>query len=214
MFKDYLEYKKSNDSNNELIKEVITNEDSENKIDWEKLENINKDIIGWIRIDGTNIDYPILKDDSRLKYLKHSYNGDYNKNGSIFTLDNNPFENNITILYGHNRRNNIMFSELGNYMDESFFYKHSSFDIYTKSKNYKVTIFSCYSIDVNVEENNIKLLSFNEEIEYYKKASKFSITDTGKIDRIIKLSTCSYINSYTTQTSQRYYIIGKLEESD
>lgn len=111
-------------------------------------------------------------------------------------------------------KNNIMFSELGNYMDESFFNKHSSFNIYTKNRNYKVTIFSCYSIDVNIEENNIKLLNFNQEIEYYKNASKFSITDTGRIDRIIKLSTCSYTNSNTTPTNQRYYIIGKLEEAD
>lgn len=211
LIKDFLEYKRSNDYTSELIEKVITNE---NKIDWEELEKINKDIVGWIRIDDTNINYPILKDDFSLKYLKHLYNGDYNENGSIFTLDNNPFEKNITILYGHNMTNNIMFSELSNYMDESFFNAHSSFDIYTKNKNYKVKIFSCYSIDVNIEENNIKSLNFNKELEYYKKSSKFSVDDTGKIDKIIKLSTCSYTNSHTIPTDQRYYIIGKLEEAD
>ena len=54
-------------------------------IDWNKLLEINEDIVGWIKIENTNINYPILQDNDNLKYLKHSYNGSYNSNGSIFT---------------------------------------------------------------------------------------------------------------------------------
>lgn len=220
LIKDFLEYKESSDSSIELLETVMTEEKDDEKekektnIDWNKLEDINKDIIGWIKIENTNINYPILKDDDNLKYLKHSFDGKYNKNGSIFTLNDNPFQDNETIIYGHNMRSGLMFSELGKYMNEEFLNAHLNFEIYTKNANYKATIFSCYSIGVNKEENNIKLLDFQEEIEYYKKASKYSIDNIGKIEKIVKLSTCSYLNNHTTPTDQRYYIIAKLEKTN
>lgn len=218
LIKDFLEYKESEDSSMELIETVMTEEKGDEKekektnIDWNKLEDINKDIIGWIKIENTNINYPILKDDDNLKYLKYSFDGKYNKNGSIFTLNDNPFQDNETIIYGHNMRSGLMFSELSKYMNEEFLNEHLNFEIYTKNANYKATIFSCYSIGVNKEENNIKLLDFQEEIEYYKNVSKYSIDNIGEIEKIVKLSTCSYLNNHTTPTDQRYYIVAKLEK--
>lgn len=220
MIKDFLEYKSSRTFNDELIDDVFiesnTEKDKQEKetIDWNKLLEINEDIIGWIKIENTNINYPILQDNDNLKYLKHSYNGSYNSNGSIFTLNNEPFNDNITTIYGHNMKNGIMFSELSKYMNKIFLDEHSTITIYTKEENYKATIFSCYSIGVHQEENNIKLLDSENEIEYYKKASKYSIDNIGEIKKIIKLSTCSYLNNHTTPTDQRYYVIAKLEKVD
>lgn len=217
LIRELKEFKESNSSTLELIEEVIT-EDTNSKettIDWNKLKDINEDIIGWIKINDTNIDYPILKDNTELKYLNHSYNGKYNKNGSIFTLNRKPFNDRITIIYGHNMKSNIMFSELDKYMNKDFFDKHKYFEIYTEECNYKATIFSCYSIGVNQEENNIKLLRFEDEIEYYKNKSKIkSEENIGEIKKIVKLSTCSYINNRTVPTDQRYYIIAKIEKTD
>ena len=217
LISNFLQYKVSNNSNLQLIEDVFTkNKTEENTektiIDWDKLSNINTDIIGWFKINDTNIDYPILKDTDNLKYLKHSFGGKYNNNGSIFTLNNNPFQDYETVLYGHNMKSGIMFSELGKYMNKEFFDKHSSFEIYTKNQNYKATVFSCYSIGINKEENNIKLLDFEEQVEYYKKASKYSVDNVSEIKKIVKLSTCSYLNNHTTPTDQRYYIVAKLEK--
>ena len=217
LISNFLQYKVSNNSNLQLIEDVFTkNKTEENTektiIDWDKLSNINTDIIGWIKINDTNIDYPILKDTDNLKYLKHSFGGKYNNNGSIFTLNNNPLQDYKTVLYGHNMKSGIMFSELGKYMNKEFFDKHSSFEIYTKNQNYKATVFSCYSIGINKEENNIKLLDFEEQVEYYKKASKYSVDNVSEIKKIVKLSTCSYLNNHTTPTDQRYYIVAKLEK--
>lgn len=200
----------------ELIENVIIkdNDDKKSEIDWDKLEEINPDIIGWIKIENTKINYPILKDNDNLKYLKHSFDGKYNSNGSIFTLNENPFQDNITIIYGHNMKSGLMFSELANYMNKNFLNEHSNFEIYTKKQNYKATIFSCYSIGVNIEEKNIKSLSYEEEIEYYKKASKYYIENINEIKKIVKLSTCSYLNNRTTPTDQRYYIVAMLEKID
>lgn len=217
LIRDFYEFKESKEDNTKLIEKVIIEDNNEEKsaVDWEMLENINKDIIGWIKIENTNIDYPILKDDDSLKYLNHSFEGKYNKNGSIFTLNNNPFQDDVSVIYGHNMKSAIMFSELGKYMKKDFFDKHKYFTIYTKHNNYKATIFSCYSIGIDEEENNIKLLDFEEEIEYYKNVSKYSIEENiGEIKKIVKLSTCSYLNNHTTPTDQRYYIVAKLEKID
>ena len=91
-------------------------------------------------------------------------------------------------------RNGIMFSQLGEYMKKEFLDEHSIIYIYTKTQNYKATVFKAYSIEVNTEKNNIKPMQFKE--------------------KILKLSTCSYLNSTTIPTNQRYYIIAKLEKVD
>ena len=93
LIKEFFQSKKNNDINIKLSTDVIIeDEDTENvKIDWKQLEDINNNIIGWIKIKNTNINYPILQDDDSLKYLKRSFNMEYNKNGSIFTLNSKPF---------------------------------------------------------------------------------------------------------------------------
>lgn len=218
LIRDFLEYKESKAVNIQIFKDAVIEEndnvDNERiiEINWDKLKRINKDIIGWIRIADTNINYPILKSDETLNYMNHSFNGEYNKNGSIFTLNGNPFNDNVTVIYGHNMKSGIMFSQLAKYMNEEFFYKHPNFEIYTENQNYRARVFSCYSIGVNDDENNIKSLDFKEEIEYYKKSSKHCIEDIGEIEKIVKLSTCSYLNNHTTPTNQRYYIIASLEK--
>ncbi|MCI8999703.1 MAG: class B sortase [Clostridia bacterium] len=212
LIREFLEFKNSNDSNAELIQNVVReNNNNQSKIDWEQLEAINKDIIAWIKIPNTKINYPVLKDDNTLKYLNHSFDKKYSKSGSIFTVDNNPFNEDVTNLYGHNVKNGLMFSQLGKYMNKDFFIQHSIFEIYTKSQNYKATIFSCYSTGIETEANKIKGLDFEAEIEYYKVKSEHVITNIGEIRKIVKLSTCSYINNHTRPTNQRYYIVAKLE---
>ena len=120
--KDYLECNSNNKDIDNLIDEVFIADSSEeeNKIDWNYLKSINEDIIGWIAIEGTEINYPILKDNDNLYYLKHNYLKKYNSNGSIFTLDINPFNNNETLLYGHNMSNGTMFSILAKYLNKDY----------------------------------------------------------------------------------------------
>lgn len=214
--KDFFEKRENNKDTEELIDNAIemVKNDKDNNIrkfiDWNYLKGINKDIIGWIEIDETNINYPILQDGKDLYYLKHSYNNKYNNNGSIFTLENNPFEVEETLIYGHNMRNSSMFSQLSSYLNKDFLYSHKNIKIYTPTQNYIGNIFSCYSIGIEDESNNIKTLDFNERIEYYKNISDDNIENVDNINKIIKLSTCSYINARTHPTNQRYYIIASL----
>ena len=121
LLKDLQELNESNESTEDLIEESveINEETQEKKIDWDYLKSVNEDIVAWIEIEGTNINYPILKDKD-VYYLKHSFDKTYNSNGSIFTTDLLPFETNETIVYGHNMKNGSMFSNLGNYLDKDF----------------------------------------------------------------------------------------------
>lgn len=211
LLKDLQELNESNESTEDLIEESIeiNEETQEKKIDWDYLKSVNEDIVAWIQIEGTNINYPILKDKD-VYYLKHSFDEKYNSNGSIFTTDLSPFEDNETIVYGHNMRNGSMFSNLGNYLDKDFLYSHLKFKIYTPNGDYEASVFSVYSIGIGTENDNIKLLNFTERIKYYERASKYHIENNENINKIVKLSTCSYINAKTRPTDQRYYIIASL----
>lgn len=212
--KDYLECNLNNEDIDDLIDEVFVEDSSkkENNIDWDYLKSINEDIIGWIEIEDTEINYPILKDNDSLYYLKHNYLKKYNSNGSIFTLDINLFNDSETLLYGHNMKNGTMFSVLGKYLNKDFLFSHQKIKIYTPNRNYEGMIFSAYSIGIGTEKNSISKLSFDERIEYYKKSSQINVDNVEITNKIVKLSTCSYINSRTRPTDQRYYIIATLNE--
>lgn len=211
LLKDLKEYKESDKSTEKLIEESIEikEETQKRSIDWEYLKSINKDIIAWIEIENTKIDYPILKDKD-VYYLKHTFDKKYNSNGSIFTTNSYPFEDKETIVYGHNMKNGSMFSDLGKYLNKDFLNSHFNFKIYTPTCNYEARIFSVYSIGVETESNNIKSLNFEGRIEYYKKASEYNIETDSNIKKIVKLSTCSYLNATTIPTDQRYYIVANL----
>lgn len=211
LLKDLKEYKESDKSTEKLIEESIEikEETQKRSIDWEYLKSINKDIIAWIEIENTKIDYPILKDKD-VYYLKHTFDKKYNSNGSIFTTNSYPFEDKETIVYGHNMKNGSMFSDLGKYLNKDFLNSHFNFKIYTPTCNYEARIFSVYSIGVETESNNIKSLDFEDRIEYYKKASEYNIETDSNIKKIVKLSTCSYLNATTIPTDQRYYIVANL----
>lgn len=203
----------TNESDLIELENTIIEETEDNKIiDWNDLKSINEDIVAWIEIENTPVNYPILKDNNNLYYLKHNFNKKYNSNGSIFTLNKDFIQDDEVIIYGHNMRNKTMFSILGNYLNTNFLKEHQIMKIYTENKNYVATIFSCYSIGVNEESNNIRKLCYEDRISYYKTKSNIdteNIEDTGKI---IKLSTCSYINAKTTPTDQRYYVVAMMKE--
>ena len=124
----------------------------------------------------------------------------------------NPFVNKETIIYGHNMRNKTMFSELSKYLDKDFLNKHLTLKIYTPSAIYEGRIFSVYSIGIESENSNIKQLNYDERIIYYKNVSKYKIDTVDNISKIVKLSTCSYINAKTSPTDQRYYIIASINQ--
>ncbi len=110
-------------------------EKAEIPVDFETLKEENPDIYAWIRIPDTGIDYPILQnaeDDDY--YLDHNLDGSEGRPGAIYTqysYNSGCFADNVTVIYGHNMRDNSMFGSLSDYLDEDFRNHHSEIQIYT-----------------------------------------------------------------------------------
>lgn len=183
-------------------------------IDFQKLKAINDDIIGWIIIEGTQVNYPIVKGNDNSYYLNHSYDKSYNSYGSIF-MDyraNNEFSDLNTFLYGHYTGNGSMFGELKKYMKQSFYEEHPFFYILTPQKNYKVEVFSVYTDDALSDSYNFNFDSLNDfkiYLESIKNKRRYN-TNTNVnyiLDRIITLYSCSHESGSKTE---RYFIHGKI----
>ena len=105
----------------------VTEEKSEKMLKLEELQKDNNEIIGWLEIEGTNINYPVLQGTDNEFYMKNNYKKEKSKDGSIF-LDKSynwdiPSIN--LLLYGHNNKNGIMFQDLLKYKNEDFYKEHT-----------------------------------------------------------------------------------------
>lgn len=177
----------------------------------------NSKFIGWLSIDGTDIDYPVAQTSDNEYYLTHDLEQNYDRNGTIF-LDCNcdiikPSTN--LILYGHHMRSGKMFGKLGLYEDESYFENHQyiSFNTIYEYGTYQVM----YVFRSHVyEESEIafKYYQFYDaysEVEfdsYMNEMAEMSLYDTGVTaqygDRLLTLSTCDY-----EEANGRFVVVAK-----
>lgn len=185
--------------------------------EYETLYNKNKKLIGWLKIDDTNIDYPVMQTLDNTYYLDHNYNQEYDKNGSIF-LDYNcsvyPRSTNM-IVYGHHMKSGNMFGNLQKYAKESYGKKHSviTFDtIYEKAQYQVMYVFrsQVYNED-DIVFKYYQFIEANSETEfnsYMQEMSELSLYDTGVTaefgDSLLTLSTCD-----SSQTDGRFVVVAK-----
>lgn len=185
------------------ITEYKKADDTYEKIRIEKAENndayiYNTDYRGWIKVENTNIDYPVLQGNDNEYYLDKDINKEYLASGSIFkNYLNNGFNDENTILFGHNMRNGTMFAQLKKYKERDFFYGNNEIYIeLSNGKNLKYKVFSVYI--TNAEDNYIKTKfdnkdEYKEFLERIKNKSIYkSEVDLNENDKIITLSSCSY----------------------
>ncbi len=108
--------------------------DTSNPIDFKEVQDLNKDLYAWIRIEDTNIDYPIAQHPEQDDfYLNHNIYGEPQFAGSIYSesLNSKDFSDPVTLLYGHNMRNGSMFQNLHLFEDKAFFDEHPYLFVYT-----------------------------------------------------------------------------------
>ena len=172
------------------------------EVDFNKLKKINKDTVGWIKVEGTNINYPFVKTTDNEYYLKHSYDKSKNKKGWVF-LD---YRNNIdklgknTILYAHGLTNNQMFGSMRNIVTYKWYSNKNNriIKISTPKSNQLWEVFSTYTIEpesyyitTNFDSNE----SYYDFISMMKKRSVYNYgVDVTINDKILTLSSC-YNNS-------------------
>lgn len=161
-----------------------------------ELKKINPDIIGWIRIEGTSIDYPVMYTDNNDYYLSHTYQGTPNSAGSIFLEAANApdFEDYHSLIYGHNMKNGSMFAGLHSFADPSYYGEHSRIYLETPVGSREYQIFSCHMVEAEDELYQIDFLPGEAYTEFLNRLKALSEYDTGievsGEDKVITLSTC------------------------
>ena len=173
----------------------------------------NNDMVGWIRLDGTVIDYPVMHtpdyvDEDGIigqKYIHRDFNGEESTSGAIFidfrcTMD--PRSDNL-ILYGHHMRNGTMFKAIMNYEKKEFYEEHKIIEFDTLYEKGEYEVFSAFRDRIyNSTDTNYKFYYFidsetKEDFDYnIENLCSKSLYDTGVVpeygDDIIMLVTCAY----------------------
>lgn len=167
---------------------------------FKTLRETNPDVVGWISIPGTVIDYPILQTEDNDYYLEHSITGTYLKSGSIFADYRNAsdWSDQNTVLYGHNMASGEMFAQLAKFKSGSFFRANRYIYIYTDEGIRVYTIFSAYETNTYNPYTRMHFSSDNEFVEWAKKAYNSSLKSVHNYtfkfngqDKILTLSTCT-----------------------
>ncbi len=184
----------NNDDNNNL-------EIEKNDINMQKLYEINSDIIGWIRIDNSNIDYPVMQTkNSPNYYLRKNFYKQYSYLGTPYLSENcdiNISDN--LIIYGHHINNSKMFGELENYRKEEYYNSHKIIKLYTLEEKREYEIISIFTTNAYTGFKYYNFISssneneFNTFVNQCKELSFFDIENTAVYgDKLLTLSTCDY----------------------
>lgn len=183
---------------------------------YAELYRMNSDLAGWLKIDGTMVNYPVMQTpESPDYYLKRSFDKAYSEHGCLYArevCDLNAPSDNITI-YGHHMRDGSMFGGLSRYKDQSYYESHSTliFDTLTQSHTYEILAVFLTTASEG-EGFHYHLFSDASDEAHYDEfvdtCKALSLYDTGVDavygDKLITLSTCDY-----TQTNGRLVLVAK-----
>jgi len=193
-------------------------------VDFDYLHNVNEDIIAWISIPDTDIDYPILQAGDNEYYLNRNLDGSKGRPACIFLdcYNDSEFNDSMSVVYGHNMRNGTMFGKLKDFQDADYFRQHRDLYVYlpNETKNYQIVIASVFSDDYlfaddltlgqdgryifqGMKEKEASLF-VEKLLKYRDKKANFSADyEIREDDRILVLSTCC------RDTSKRLLIVCK-----
>lgn len=166
-------------------------------IDFEALRAQNPDTVGWIRIPGTKIDYPIVQSEDNAKYLHTDFDGSDSIYGAIY-LDSDSkadFSGWNNPVYGHHMKDGSMFKDVVKFKEEDYFKEHQYFEIYTPERTIHLKAVSCYYTDSNgiVRKTKFKSQeSFDAWVEERISPCSYVQPPETSVDSMFVLVTCSY----------------------
>ncbi len=180
----------------------------------------NKDLIGWVTVDGTRIDYPVMQtqDDPEF-YLHRNFDKEYTASGTPFmdALSDIFVPTSNFLVYGHHMKNGTMFKDLLKYDDKEFYQSHRTFrfdTIYKGGQGTYQVIAAGYSKIYPESSDAFKYYqyagmttedSFNEYIEGVKRISSYDTGETAQFsDQLVTLSTCAYHTE-----NGRFFVVGR-----
>lgn len=209
---------------NEIIqidseKLVKINSEANEDINIDKLYQINNDLIGWIKINDTDINYPVMQNKNQPEYyLRRNFYKKYSSYGTPFlAYECNLKTSENLIIYGHHMQNKKMFGELENYKNKEFYNNHKEIIFYTIDNIQKYEIFAVfkttlYKNDTFKYYQNIELNIEEDYLNFINKCCSKSLYNTNikpnYKDKLITLSTCEY----SEENSRLVVIARQIEE--
>lgn len=175
-------------------------------IDFDALLAENKDVVGWLYMPDSPVNYPVVQAEDNDKYLRRDLKGKYLSAGTLFVDYRNGAvgTNGNYIIYGHNMKNGSMFHCLANYKKQSFFDTHPVFYYLTPEGNYKIELFAGTTVasdaDIYIPSPSDATLA-----DVIAKSTFQSDVLLAEGDCVVTLSTCSY-----EYDEARYVVLGKL----
>lgn len=182
------------------------------QIDLSALRQVNPDVIGWIRIPDTRVDYPLLQGEDNQYYLKHTWDNKENSVGSVFLEHRNSPElsDYNTIVYAHNMNDGSMFATLTRYTDAYYWRSHPYVYILTDAGVWRYEVFSSYKAEVESPTYGLSFHQTKTQAEFLLHVLQKSRYDTDIVpagkDRVLTLSTCS-----GTDLSKRWVVHARLK---
>lgn len=183
----------------------------------QELKKQNSDLVGWLTVEGTEVDYPVLQTDNNDYYVNHNFEKQSNELGSIFLDKDCSIEKPTAnfLIYGHRSNGGQMFETLTKYKKEDFYKKHPTFEFATLEEVSKYQIIAVFQSQVYLKNQDVfkyyffkdaeNEKEFNNYIENVKKLSLYNIAETAEYgDQLITLSTCDY-----HVTDGRFAIVAK-----
>ena len=180
---------------------------------FKELQALNPEVIAWLSVYGTNIDYPVTQGSNNMKYVDINAEGRYSLSGAIFLDWSNSrhFDDFNSILYGHHMEKKAMFGEIGEFAKKDIFDSHRYGNLYFNGKDYGIETFAFIHTDAydfsifhaNVSEENRQAYLDN----LLAKAMYTRDIGVTIYDNIVLLSTCS-----STSTNGRDILVGRLTE--
>ena len=193
--------------------ELAAQEAEQARAKYKELFEKNDDFIGWIAIDGTNVNYPVMQTpDNPDYYLKHSFEKAYSDYGVPYIDEAcaTGISNNL-VIYGHHMKNGTMFSDLCNYTDADFCKEHPIINFDTLSGFGEYQVVAAFKFDTNHEDfryNECTQMNEEQFKEFMSQVHARQCYDTGIDaaygDQLITLSTCEY-----TYNNGRFVVVAK-----
>ena len=183
-------------------------------VDFDSLSYVLPGIVGWIKLDASPIDYPVMQYTDNDFFLERLPDGTPHRNGSIFLdyRNKSDFSDKSILIYGHETRAGVMFGELKNYRDQAFYEINPIINLHTPEKDFKIVLFAGHVADSIRDHPPLQFQSdedFLIYIEHLKSISIFnSTTEVTANDRIVSLVTCTY-----DFDDARLIIVGKILEA-
>lgn len=180
-----------------------------------ELRQLNPDVRGWITIDATHIDYPVVQGKNNMEYVNKDVYGDFSLSGAIFLDSQNQadFSDPYNLLYGHHIANGGMFGDIVEFVDADYFSTHLTGNLYLEGGGtYAIQVFACVEADAYdgmiYQATSWKEKDISPLLDYIREtAIQYQEIGVTAEDKIVGLSTCA-----EAETNGRVVVFGRLME--